>query len=194
MLNKNWKYFYSDQFLSDSHEDKRILGQNIYQNGTYWPIILSPLYGHDSNHSYVYEGTHRIISLKLNQKEGLIPPDYKILCIKYKECYEVLLNSKRFMPVSNSYRARTLIEILYGNNVIIDEEKYNACVQDCLANNGKVKNEYTLEWNVNTTGESIFALQTYPHWLRDLIYPITDIVKPSPILNDEKLFMEWLNE
>jgi hypothetical protein len=63
-----------------------------------------------------------------------------------------------------------------------------------LANNGKVKNEYTLEWNVNTTGESIFALQTYPHWLRDLIYPITDIVKPSPILNDEKLFMEWLNE
>jgi hypothetical protein len=194
MLNRNWKYFHNDQFLSDSHEDKRILGQNIYKNGTYWPVIVSPLYGHDTENSYVYEGTHRILSLKLNQKEGLIPQDYKILCIKYKECYEVLINSKRFMPISNFYRARSLIEILYGNNVIVDEEKYKTCVDDCLKNNGEMKNEYTVEWDIKSIGDSIFALQTYPHWLRDLIYPVTDIIKPSPILNNEELFVKWLND
>jgi len=194
MLTKNWNYFHNDRFLSDSHEDKRLLGQDIYKNGTYWPIIVSPLYGHNPRYLYAYEGTHRLISLKLNQREGLIPPDYKILCIKYNECYDVLVNSQRFMPLSKSYKARSLIEILYGNNVILDEQKYKESVEDCLSNNGKLKDDITLEWTVKSIGDSIFALQTYPHWLRDLIYPITDEIKPSCILNDEKLFMKWLNE
>lgn len=193
-LDKNWSYFHNDQFLTDSDTDKRLLGQDIYENGTYWPVVVAPLVNDTSGNLYCFEGTHRVVSLKLNQLEGRIPEDFKILCLCYSDNYEVMLSARRFISLKTPLRVRSVVEVLYGNNVIISDDAYKEAISTCIQDRGSVKNEYTLEWEARSVGDSIFAAQTYPHWLRDLIYPIRNIVKPSRVLNNETLFQEWLSE
>jgi len=193
-LDKNWNYFHSDQFLTDSDIDKTQLGRDIYENGTYWPVVVSPLNGGDPDRLYCFEGTHRIVSLKLNQMMGIVPEDFKVLCLCYEENYEHVMCSQSNLPIEKRFKARSVIEVLYGNQVLTSDDAYNEAVDTCIKDHGSLINEYTIEWNTKTISDAVFAAQTYPHWLRDLIYPIRDVVKPSAILNNEELFWKWINE
>jgi hypothetical protein len=52
-------------------------------------------------------------------------------------------------------------------------------------------NEYTVESEAKTLHDAYQFIYIYPLFLRDLLYMFPE-VKPSPILNNEKLFNEWI--
>lgn len=192
-FNKNWNYFHSDPFLQEVHENKLDLGKKILENGTYWPIVISPIHEEKPEKMYVFEGGHRVTSLKLLQLEGLVPEDFKILCLEFPNHYENLVVEQKFRPLKTPYRNRNLLEILYGCEILSSEVQYQRVLD--LINNSTdyLVDDYTLETTAKTVDDMITSTQCYPHYLRDLIYNVQDKIKPNPIINDEKLFTEWIN-
>lgn len=198
MFNKNWNYFHSDPFLTNSHYDKTILGKSIIENGTYFPIIVAPLINDEINENeskelYVFEGNHRVMSLKLLQLEGIIDGSFKLLCIEYPRNYEMIKSIELYRLVSPSYDAHGLLELYYGSRVIFDEAEYNYAKETVLSSGGKMIDKFKFMFNVKTMEDVLFSLQSYPHWLRDLLFNFPNI-KPNPVLNNESLFKEWVNE
>jgi hypothetical protein len=193
MFNKNWKYFHYDPFLVDSHTDKTILGKDIYEKGTYYPLVVGPLIEEKPDEKYVFEGNHRAASLKLLQMEGLVPEDYKICCIEYEQNYEMSQHRMRYQTLKHPFKLRGIIELVYGNVVLVDDMKYQLALKTLEEDGGRLVDDYTVEWTGCTFDDILFACQTYPHWLRDLIYPYRDTILPSPIFNNESKFNEWIN-
>jgi|694.fasta_scaffold111703_4 hypothetical protein len=194
MFNKNWKYFHYDPFLVDSHSDKTVLGRDILQNGTYYPLVVGPLIEDKPNEKYVFEGNHRAASLKLLQMEGLVPEDYKICCIEYKQNYEMTQHRMRYQSLQTPFQIRGIIELVYGNVILVDDLKYQAALKSLQEDGGRMVDDYTIEWTGCTYDDILFACQTYPHWLRDLLYPYKSSILPSPVFNNENAFNEWINE
>lgn len=193
MFNKNWNYFYSDPFLAEASADKILLGKEIIERGMYWPVVVAPMYNNSPNDNYVFEGTHRIISLKLCAMEGFIDDNFEVFCLKYSENYEQLNVLKQFLPLQTPYKVRNLLEILYGNRLIVDEERLAEVLNSVSLAGDKMIDTYTIEYTAQTIHDEFVALQTYPHWLRDLIYTYKDTFKPSSIFQNKTNFEEWLN-
>lgn len=72
-----WSEWSVDLFLQDVNQDKIKLAKSIIQNGTYWPLQVLQF----NNQYYIYEGRHRISSLKLALNECLIDETFEMFSI-----------------------------------------------------------------------------------------------------------------
>lgn len=192
-LNKNWNYFHGDPFLLDVHENKLDLGRDILNNGTYWPVVISPIHDNRPDKFYVFEGGHRVVSLKLLALEGEVPDDFKILCLEFPCDYNILSVEQMYFPLKNKFLIRGSLETLYGCNILVDENKLKEVYQAIETDGNKLIDDYTLEYTANNYEAMIDGTQIYPHYLRDLIYTVREEIKPSPIINDEKIFRNWID-
>lgn len=194
MLNKNWNYFHYDPFLVDSAKDRLNLGRDIVKNGCYYPFVVAPLVEDKPDQMYVFEGNHRLLSLKLMQHNGELPEDYKVLCICYPENYEKIQDQYRFSALEHPFKLRGIIELIYGEKILLDSKQYQLALDTLKKDGGRMIDDYTVEWTGTNYDDALFALQTYAHWLRDPIHRNQDIFTPAKQLNDEKAFEEWINE
>ena len=194
MFNKNWNYFHSDPYLTDSNFDKLKLGRDVVNNGTYWPLIVAPQFNDKPDQMYVFEGNHRVMSLKLLQMEGEIPDDFKVFCIRYNQNYEMLQCEGRYKEFINSFKMRAIIELVYGDEVITNNVVLQKVIQELKNNGDSLVDEYTIETTGYNYDDGFIALQSYAHFLRDLIYNHKDSISPSIYLNDPIAYEEWIND
>jgi len=194
MFNINWNYFHSDPYLRDSNFDKLKLGRDIVENGTYWPMVVAPISKDKPNERYVFEGNHRAISLKLLQMEGEVPEDYQVFCIEYEQNYEMLQIEGMYKEFEHPFKYHALIELVYGDDVIVNEEFYNLACNQTKEEGGDLIGDYTIEKTGYVYDDGFICLQSYAHFLRDLIYNNREVIKPSIYLNNPSAFEGWINE
>lgn len=189
LLDQPWETFFTDQYLNDSAADRTLLAQDILENGTYWPIIISRP-KEDPNNLYAFEGNHRVLSAKLLQFEGKWPEDRKLLCLELPGLYYEFKTSTKQELLSEPIRQRVPLVVKYGQEKTGEEIKNDMLYDEAIA-----VDEDTVEYDAMTYTELIDANQSYPHWLRDLLYNYKqetgEIIKPSAILNDEKEWSKW---
>ena len=189
VMTKNWDTYFQDPYLLDSASDKTILAKSIVENGTYYPIQATIS---DNRSTYlVREGNHRVASLKIGQMYGIVPQDYKILCITmdstlfspFTRTLKGILNS----PIKGRYN----IDPVWGSKNIDNDFYLNQIKEHVKSNNEIFIDDYTVETQAYTIYDAYKFLYIYPLFLRDLLYKYPNI-KPSKIINDEKLFNDWI--
>lgn len=182
---KRWDFFSTNKFLLDCSYDKLPLGQDIMEKGTYYPLIVCK----QNNDLYVMEGNHRAISLKLNQKEGLLSKDYKILCVVLDK--DQMSNENSNIKLDREIILRFNLDALYSDETLNDPKLLRIAKEEIINAGGRFINDYTYEKSINNYGGLLTSLYVYPLWVRDLIYPFKDEILPSKIINDERKFEQW---
>lgn len=188
-----WKYFDKDPYLKDTYDDKLKLGRSIMKIGTYYPFIVAPM-SKDNDELYVFEGNHRIMSLKLLAMEGEIDEDYKVMCLvlptdfyTWQETYQ---NKKLDIPVKYRY----ILDDVYGLDIFTNKELMDKVLKQIDRNNEKLLDNYTVESTATRISQIFRSIHTYPLFLRDLIYVSNNQVCPSEVINNENKFKEWLEK
>lgn len=188
---KTWRYFIKDPFLRDSHDDKLKLGRSVVEIGTWWPFVVAPMHEGESD-LYVFEGNHRIISLKLLAMIGEISEDFKVFCLRVPynfHNYKVLCND---IVLQNPVKYRYILEDVYGCDLLVDKELHTKTINKIHADGETMVNEYTVEAESNKFVDIMGVVHAYPIFLRDLIYLHDSKVKPSDVINNEEVFKEWI--
>lgn len=203
MLEKSWKFFYTDPFLTECADDKLKLARSIVKDGTYWPFLVNSL-DVTTNDLYIFEGNHRITSLKLLSYAGEIPKDYKVFCIKFPHNFDFVKSEYKNVDFENlkpQYRNinrlypqeyRYVVEMVYSDKFFTDSA-YHDRIETFINAHDKRLSEYTYQTTANTIWDSISALRDYPLFLRDLLYNYPE-VRPSRIINDENAYKSWIEE
>ena len=190
---KTWRHFVNDPFLRDAHSDKLSLAKSIIKDGTWWPFVVAPM-DDESDDLYVFEGNHRIVSLKLLAMNGEISEDFKVFCLilpfNFKEYKKVC----KYIPLPYSVKYRYIIEDMYGCDILADNELLKKALET-IKNNGEILiNEYTVEAETTMMNDIFGVVHAYPIFLRDLIYLHDKKVTPSQIINNEEAFLKWIKE
>lgn len=197
ILNRSWYYYFKDGYLSDCATYKTNLAKDILDIGTYWPLKVSR--NKDDGLLYVHEGNHRVLSAKLLQMEGLWDNNYKWLCIEFDGDYQKFkMNNDRIteeMFLPKLIRQRMPFIIRFGVDTSRDDKK----VLDIMeANNMTFIDEHTIELEPELYQEFISVGETYPHWLRDILYNFKQEngrpIIPSPVINNKDIWDEWIKE
>lgn len=189
VMSRNWDTYFQDPYLAESSKDKTLLAQSIMENGTFYPIQVT--LNHDQETYMVREGNHRIASLKLGQSYDIVPSDYKILCIIIEPSIFSHNTSMLRGVLSEPLVGRYNIDPIWTTKTLVSTEYYDRVYKSIEQNGEKLINEYTVESEAKTLHDAYQFIYIYPLFLRDLLYMFPE-VKPSPILNDEKLFNEWI--
>lgn len=189
---RTWKYFVNDPYLKDMHDDKLKLGRSILDIGTWYPFVVAPMIK-DDDKLYVFEGNHRIISLKLLAMIGEISEDFKVMCLVLPTDYYTFKEETNHIILPHPIKYRYILEDVYGCDILADEILLNKVLGKIAKDNEKLVNDYTVEATGKIMSDIISVIHAYPLFLRDLIYLHDSKVLPSPIINDEKKFKEWIN-
>lgn len=155
-----------DLFLENFSQNKISLAKDIIKNGTYWPFWGIKY----NNKIYIIEGIHRFFSLySLNQTEKI---NKKFLCF--------------ILPVSYFNYEKYDIEL--------QQKKINVpCAYFYLNNSSFIDNFIPVNLFQVYRNILIFGMK-----LSDLIFKTNEkypeYILPHPILNNEKLFEEFLKD
>lgn len=187
----SWRDCQDDPFLAEYTEDKINLGLDIVENGTYWPFITSM---QDDGNLYVYEGNHRIISLKLCAFNGYIDENFKVFCIKAPYDWKEFKTARLYEETLTPFDIHFVLENRYGSELIVNDFIYEKVCEDIINKGGKLVSDYTGEITVYKNIDILFGASVYPLYLRDLIFEYTDVIKPSSIINNEEEFDGWWND
>lgn len=189
---RTWKYFVNDPYLKEMSDDKLKLGRSIIEMGTWYPFVVAPM-TKDDNTLYVFEGNHRIISLKLLAMNGEISEDFKVLCLVLPTDYYTFKEETNFTTLPSPVKYRYILEDVYGCDILADEQLLQKTLKQIEDSGEVLINDYTIEASGTKMADIIGVVHAYPLFLRDLIYLHDSKVLPSPIINDENKFKEWLN-
>ena len=185
---QSWGTRFEDPYLKDFDKDKLELAESILNNGTFWPILVVEDF--DMQHYAVREGTHRIASLKLAKEFGIVPEDYKILCIVLPRNISQGTATFNDDTLSTPITGYSSIECVWGTTYLENEQIKQGIFREIVENGGEIINDYTMAQTLNTKTGMYRMLYVYPLFLRDLMYNYKNI-KPSKIINDEASFNEW---
>ena len=187
-----WKYFDKDPYLRDIYDDKLKLGKSIVEIGTYYPFIVAPM-TQDDDSLYVFEGNHRIMSLKLLSMEGVLDDNFKVLCLILPTDFYTFQQTYQYKQLSSPVQYRYVMDDIYGLDIFKNDDLMQKTLNQIKSNNEVLLDNYTVE-SVATHVYQIFrSIHTYPLFLRDLIYCHNNKILPSPVINDENEFKEWIN-
>lgn len=181
---RTWKYFVNDPYLKDMHDDKLKLARSILEIGTWYPFVVAPM-TKDNDDLFVFEGNHRIISLKLLAMTGEISDDFKVLCLVLPTDYYTFKEETNSMRLLNPVKYRYIIEDVYGCDILADDELLTKTINQINSNNEILINNYTVESTGIVVSDIISVVHAYPLFLRDLIYLHDSKTLPSPIINNE---------
>jgi hypothetical protein len=182
-----WESFFTDPFLKEMGKDKLTLGRDIMKRGMYYPFTCVEYEGVLT----VFDGQHRITTLKLLQFLGEIPDDYRVLCIFIPQSDEAYKDGNLSRQSDFPVITRQVFECKYGSDVINDELIKKKAIESVKERGGKFIDDFTYEIETTSISEIFFGIHAYPLWVRDLIYPIQDFVPPNPIITNEDLFNKW---
>lgn len=185
-----WDSFFTDPYLKDMGNDRLALGRDIIKRGSYYTVTVSEF--QDPEHRItVLEGNHRILSLRLLQSIGELSDDFKMLCIFMPEDCNNYLDGHIEKEIDFKVKTRHIIENKYGSNIIRDPLLMSKAKERELSMGAVFVNDYTFEFETNKVSDLIFGIHAHTIWLRDLIFPITNLIEPSKIINDENAFLKW---
>lgn len=190
---RTWKYFVNDPYLKDMHDDKLKLGRSILEIGTWYPFVVAPM-TKDDNKLYVFEGNHRIISLKLLAMTGEISEDFKVMCLVLPTDYYTFKEETNYNTLSSPIKYRYILEDVYGCDILVDNILLNKTLAKIKQNNEVLINPYTVEATGTKVYDIMNVVHAYPLFLRDLIYLHDSKVLPSKIINNEEEFKKWIHE
>lgn len=188
---ERWESFFTDPYLKEMGENKLTLGRDIIKRGQFFPFTVSK---DKDGIVTIFDGQHRIISLKLLQFYGEIPDDFKVLCIYIHDQDSNYKDGTITRQVEEYVTTRQVFETKYGSEVIIDDFIKTRAMESIIKNGGIFIDDFTIEWQTKSLSEIIFGIHAYPLWIRDLIYPIPEMVKPNPIIYNEEAFLKWKEE
>lgn len=186
-----WGTYKEDPYIIEAKDDKLMIARSIVKIGTFHPFLVSPI-GCNTSKLYVFEGNHRIISLKLLAMFGEISDDFKVFCL--------IPNTRRYygendldysifnLPVKFKY----IIDDVFGNDILTIKEYENNIINYIKMQNWKFVNDYIVEAETYNIDFLIEWLICYPRYLRDLIFTYNKDLLPSKIINDESEFNRWL--
>lgn len=162
---KNFEiYGQRDYFLNYYKKNKINLGKDIIKNGTFWPIFLC--------NNYLMEGFHRVYSLKL--LKDVMDFDKNFLCLNIPyDLNNFLSNKEILINMVDLEHPLKYYKLNLSNQIILDESKNSYVIlMEILKFSGDFLNNCIFEIN-----------KKYPNY-----------IKPSLILNDEKLFEKYLKD
>lgn len=190
---RTWKYFVNDPYLKDIHDDKLKLGRSILEMGTWYPFVVAPM-TKDDDKLYVFEGNHRIISLKLLAMTGEISEDFKVMCLVLPTDYYTFKEETNYITLPSPVKYRYILEDVYGCDILADNVLLSKALNKIRESNEKLINDYTVEATGTKMSDIISVVHAYPLFLRDLIYLHDSKVLPSKIINNEEEFKKWIQE
>lgn len=176
-------------------EDKKLLGLDIMKNGTFWPIGVI----HNNTHkNEVFKGSHRVLSAKLLQKDGLWD-NRKLLAIDYimpvEDTIWEFYSGYRKFEGDNMYKIPILI--LYPD-VNISTVDWDLIENDINLHGGKMIDHDVAEIPLQGHRFLVKTLAYTSIWLNELICFRRDMtgefLKPSNIINSEEAFEKWIKE
>lgn len=124
---------------------------------------------------------------------GEISEDFKVLCLVLPTNYQTFKEDTNFITLSSPVKYRYILEDVYGCDILADEQLLQKTLKQIEDSGEVLINDYTVEAFGTKMADIIGVVHAYPLFLRDLIYLHDSKVLPSPIINDENKFKEWLN-
>ena len=188
---KTWRQFVNDPFLHDAHDDKLKLGRSIMEIGTWYPFVVAPM-SKDDNKLYVFEGNHRIVSLKLLAMSGEISEDFKVMCLRLPLNFKTYKLVCKDIVLPSPVKYRYILEDMYGCDLLVSDELLKKTLNAIKEDGEVMVNDYTVEATTTLMSDILGVVHAYPIFLRDLIYLHDSKVKPSPIINNEEVFKKWI--
>jgi len=187
VVNLGWGW-HEDQWLKETKYNKLDLGKSIIKNGTYYPITVSKIKNDDK--LYVFEGNHRIMSLKMLVMTGEIDENFKMFCLILPTNFETY--SEYCNHRNSVFAYRDIMVHQHNFDKILD----NKIILNILHNQAKLYgdkmiNDYVIEKHTNNCFDILFAMTGFSKILRDLLYIYKEI-KPSKIINDEQEYKKWI--
>ena len=173
-----WERYISDPYINKYIDKKGDLGVDIIQNGYFWPFVVYVKNGE----YYIREGVHRLYSLNLCINNNIVEDNYKVFCI--------ILDDKNISI--NPFKIYYPIEYKYCKNKIITDKVCDKAYCDTL-NNGRIVDVYTGEKTIYHKNDIQFSINSWPAFLRDLIYKYNNI-KANMLINNEKYFNNWIRD
>jgi len=195
MLNMSWEKFFTDPYLKDSADDRLKLGMDILKNGTFYPIVVSTSKRYNDK-LYVFEGNHRILSLKLLQFEGIIPEDFRILTIYAPDDYFSYKRNYSHVPLKSPIMQRHPLETRYVGYAVNPKSK-DILNKLIIEDEGVLIDSKNVQIPILTQQEFMDSTQIYPHWIRDIAFKFKEEnlnLKPLDIINDFECFKDWVKE
>ena len=130
---ERWESFFTDPYLKEMGENKLTLGRDIIKRGMFFPFTVSR--GKDGVIT-IFDGQHRIISLKLLQFYHEIPDDFKVLCIYIHDQDSNYKDGAITRQVDNYVTTRQVFETKYGAEVINNEFIKNKAIEAIESDGG----------------------------------------------------------
>lgn len=174
-----------DAYLKNSEADNYLLAKDLLDNGTYWSINIFVDKNENNNVSYrLRDGVHRVHLIKMLNKQGLWKDDRKIL-VKTDELKE-------------TYTGEDIKFAIPSPHIVTDKfiQKYQFLYDTVNAKGIKYLDEECeiVEFK-HPTGYLCQVMFSY--LLRNAFFEYQskygEIIKPSPYINDEAKFNEWIN-
>lgn len=175
----------NDKFLQDYKEDMSALGWNILNHGTYFPCVVEKL--NDDKYK-VYQGIHRVSSLKLLNSMGKSPKDFKLFCLIMKK-HMITFDNNNFN--TSSIKFRYIFDVAYGCSSMSDEIR-NYLRVDAKNNGDKFINDFIVERTCNDFNEIYSLFQDSAGLIRDLLFLQDKNYSLIPdIFNNQNAFNSW---
>ena len=188
---------FKDAYLVESRNNKEKLGLDVLKNGTYWPLVISAR--RYQRLFYVYEGSHRMLSIRSLYKNNLWPEDKKMLCLNIitRDFYE-LKYGKEFIELKKPIEQVLPFSVVYGDEYNTPDGK--EFVKDkCFKRDGASffdPKKELIKMKIYNYSDLLYANQSMSHWLRDIFWLYKenneDIIKPSKIINSEDKWNKFI--
>lgn len=187
MISRGQKAMTFDPYLQTYGSDRLKLARSILEIGTYWPTVACV-----RNGKYVvYEGTHRITSLKLFAMLGEIDDSFELLCLIPKSNRYFGQNDAAMGQFHLPCKYRYVIDDVWGHNLYTNETYRKNVIRFIEDHGGKMVDEYTAEVETSNIDNLIEWFLFQPMFIRDLIFIYCKDLKPSKIINNKEAFERW---
>ncbi len=169
-----------DKYLEDSKDDKSRLSMDIYQNGTYYPLIVEATNG---NPYRLRDGIHRKYAMQMLIENGLWQKDKRVLVLT---------------ETDHEHYSKGGELVYHLPMMVVDEFKDNyKYIYDELLNNGNIKyideKKHFAEYRTRSKG--YLAIACISLLLRNAMFDYRkktgDVIKPADVFNNYNAWKEW---
>lgn len=186
--NRTWESIrIKDPYIDKYVENKKELGLDILNNGTYWPLSVYK----ENNSYFISEGVHRLESINMLIQDNEWG-DKEMLCMIIPKEFDFSTHTKKEKFKQEIYNINVPMYNIKDNSFV---NRIYSYLQDNKNNINKIrqaKEGEIINFEVNNLRHYYSAFKLMPRFLRHIFYYYdnthNDRIPPNELINGKSLF------
>ncbi len=175
-------YVLGDKYLKSTADNKLVLAYDIYENGTYWPLLVKRIIGKENRYE-LRDGVHRFYCMRKLIELGIWSSDKRVLVITddLQQDYDCEIIRDFTVPCMVNDSFKDVFSFIYA--------EFDKCESIDYVDD----NQYFAYFR--TKEASMRFVSCYSILLRNAFYDYKQengyAYPTSPIINDERCWNDW---